>query len=114
LWCRKRIINGVVVFDALRSSDVNNEDMLEFYRLTVWPKSIPRVVVNLQQLDYVTSAFLAALLVLQRRLGTAKGSLILCGASPLIRDILARTHLETLFEVVDSEGDAFNRLRTGC
>jgi anti-anti-sigma factor len=110
LWCRKRIVDDIVVLDALRGGDLDSEDIAAFFRSTAWPGSVPRVVVNLQQVDFASSAFLAALLALQRRLEAAKGALVLCGANQVIRGIFVRTRLNSLFEIVDDENEALRRL----
>ena len=112
LWCRKRTIDDVVVLDAIRGRNPESVDIAALCGATVWPGVFPRVVVNLQQLDYTTSGFLAGLITLKRCLDDAGGTLVLCGVSPLIRGIFARTHLDTLFHILAGETEALNSLHT--
>ena len=111
LWCRKWVVDDIVVLDALRGGDLDSEDISSFFRSTPWPGGVPRVVINLRQVDFVSSAFLAALLTFQRRLVAAKGTLILCGANHVIRGIFVRTRLNSLFEIVDDEDEALRQIR---
>ena len=109
-WCRKRTIDDVVVLDAIRGRNPESVDMVALCESTVWPGAFPRAVVNMRELDYTTSGFLAGLITLKRCLDDAEGMLVLCGMSPLIRGIFARTHLDTLFDILASETEALNSL----
>ncbi len=61
-----------------------------------------RVVIDLSRLDTISTLLLARLVFLNKRVKPVMGRLIVCAVSPIIREILRRMHIDTLFDVLDS------------
>jgi len=57
------------------------------------------LLLDLQNVQYVTSTGLTVLLALHRKLHAAGGRLSLCNPSPQVAEVLDVTRLNTLFEV---------------
>ena len=57
------------------------------------------LLLDLQNVRYMTSTGLQVLLALRRKLHAARGRLILCNPSPQVVEVLDVTQLNTLFEV---------------
>ena len=57
------------------------------------------LLLDLQNVRYVTSTGLTVLLALRRRLHAAGGRLSLCNPSPQVAQVLDVTRLNTLFEI---------------
>jgi len=70
------------------------------------------LILDLSAVDFVDSSGLAAFLSLMKRLPPT-GQLILCGCSAPIRDILALTRLDRIFDVVDGVYQALTFLGAG-
>lgn len=60
-----------------------------------------RVVLNFAGVQRVSSAMLAKLVGLQRKLAARNETLTLCNVSPEIRSILTTTHLHRILEIRD-------------
>ena len=65
-----------------------------------------RLVVNFAGVRYLSTEVLAILAGLQRQLDPVRGSIVLCGLDPLLRDMLRITHLERVSEVSGDEAEA--------
>ena len=69
------------------------------------------VVVNLSKVELADSTFLAALVLLKKRIGAAGGRLILYGPRSLLREMFAFTRLAEYFVIVATEADALRMLK---
>ena len=65
-----------------------------------------RLFVELDGVSFVDSAGLAALLNVLRRATAARASLVLVGAQPQIRDVLAQTRIDREFNFAATVEDA--------
>jgi anti-anti-sigma factor len=65
-----------------------------------------RLVVNLAGVRCLSSDVLAILAGLQRKMEPARGSIVLCGLDPLLRDMVRITHLDRVFDVCGDEAEA--------
>lgn len=66
----------------------------------------PMVVVDLSQVSFFGSVFLALLLRCHKLVKSHGGELVLCGASAMVRDLLRVTSLDTLWSIYDSREEA--------
>jgi anti-sigma B factor antagonist len=69
-----------------------------------------RLVVNLTGVRYLSSEVLAILAGLQRKVGPVRGSIVLCGLDPLLRDMVRITHLDRVFDICGDEVEALCRM----
>jgi anti-anti-sigma regulatory factor len=60
---------------------------------------ITRVAIDMSYLVTINSLLLARMITLNRCLQASKGKLVLCGLAPVVREILRRTHTDSLFEL---------------
>lgn len=70
-----------------------------------------RVVLNLAELDYISSAGLRVLLATAKRLSRQNGRLVLCRLLPSVHDVLRISGLLTIFPIAGDEASA--RAMTG-
>lgn len=70
-----------------------------------------QVVVNLQHLDYVSSAGLRVLLRAAKLLKTHRGELKLCQANPTVRQALETSGFNSLLTLLDTEDAAVRSFR---
>jgi anti-sigma B factor antagonist len=72
-----------------------------------------RLVVNFAGVRYLSSDVLAILASLQNKVGPVRGSIVLCGLDPLLRDMVRITHLDRVFDICGDEAVALGQtLRT--
>jgi anti-anti-sigma factor len=65
-----------------------------------------RVVLNLERLDYVTSAGLRVILTLAKLLQSSNGELKICRASPPVKEVLEMSGFNSLIKMFDDEKSA--------
>jgi anti-anti-sigma factor len=66
-----------------------------------------RLVVNFAGVRYLSTEVLAILAALQRKVDPVRGSIVLCGMDPLLRDMVRITHLDRIFDICGEEVEAF-------
>ena len=69
-------------------------------------RRMPRVVVNLQAVQYVDSSGVASLVEGLKASRDVGSRFVLCGLNTKVKDVLRLSRLGTIFEVVDSEEQA--------
>ena len=67
-----------------------------------------RVLLNLEKLDYVSSAGLRVILRGAQLLQGNRGELKICNANGLVRNVLETSGFNSLIKVYDTEKDAFS------
>lgn len=65
-----------------------------------------RLVIDLAQVDYVSSAGLRVILLAGKKAGASGGKLVLSGLAPTIRDVFEISGFLRLFEVKDTREEA--------
>jgi len=65
-----------------------------------------RMVLNMATADYLSSAALGKLIMLNRKVEVNKGRLALCHLSPFAEEVLVTTHLSDLFNIYRTEQEA--------
>ena len=68
----------------------------------------PMVVVDLSEVNYFGSVFLALLLRCHTAVKSSGGELVICGASKMARELLKITALDTLWAIYDSREEALD------
>ena len=103
----QREMNGIYLL-ALRGRLVLGEESSGL--LTVIDKLLAsgatRMVINLEQVNYVDSAGLGALIEMQRKTKAKGGGLKLCNLGPNLRQALEMARLLPVFETCPSEAAA--------
>jgi len=69
-----------------------------------------RVVVDLSDLDFISSALMARLVALNKRIRAADGRFILCGMHPVVWDAFHDSTLHRVFEIHADQQAAFAAL----
>ena len=77
LWCCMRTVGRVVILDVVSVVAPRHEDIERLANMFVRSRGDPHVVVDLSDLGHVTSAFMAGLVVLYKRMLAALGRLSL-------------------------------------
>ena len=70
----------------------------------------PQVVVDLTGINYFGSVFLALLLRMWKLVVSKNGTMVLGGASPNTRELLAVTALDTIWAIYDTRAEAIASL----
>ena len=73
-------------------------------------QEVPMVVVDLSEVSYFGSVFLALLLRCPKLVKSSGGELVLCGASTMASELLRVTALDTLWAIYDTREEALSAL----
>ena len=89
--------------DAVSASETSNE-LLELIA-----GNFVNVLLNLENLEYVSSLGLRVFVQAAKQLGAKGGTLKLCSATSPVRKVLEISALDTLLDLRDDEADALGR-----
>src|SRR3546814_2606391 len=79
--------------------------------LLAWVEQGERLcVLDLGQLDYISSAGLRVILMMAKRLKQNSGQLILCGLQPQVKEVFDISGFLTILTVVDTRAAAVSQL----
>jgi anti-sigma B factor antagonist len=87
--------------DLAHSSEVRRVVLIEFRE-----KRTPRVILNLHEVNYIDSSGVASLVEGLKASRDVGSRMILCGLSPIAREVLQLSKLLTIFEIYDTEEKA--------
>lgn len=105
-WFRKRGVNGIVVLDVLSARGIGGEQMECVSQALVDCSGLPRIVLNLSELKFASSSFIAGLVSLHKKVRVAGGKLVLCELRPVMVEILEGARLNKLFDITEDEENA--------
>jgi stage II sporulation protein AA (anti-sigma F factor antagonist) len=86
--------------------DSGNAATIETEILKVIGDGSTRIIVDLSEAEYISSAGLRVVLVAAKRQKQRSGSFVLCNLQPLVREIFEVSGLLGLLRVTDSRKDA--------
>jgi anti-sigma B factor antagonist len=96
----------VTIDDAVGINDGQSDE----YRLAVYEtideRPRPSIAVDLSQVEYLSSSGVAFLISLRRRIGAAKGGLVIFGVNAYVAGILRTMKLAPIFVFADDEAAA--------
>jgi anti-anti-sigma factor len=110
IWYEKRVIDGVTVLDVSSGMVAINTDIERVSKTLTIGSEPPRVILNLSRLKFISSAFVAGMIAMQKRVRAAGGRLILCGMHPIVRETLHGARLDTFFDIRDSVEEALGNV----
>jgi anti-anti-sigma factor len=109
LWFDKRTVGGVLVLDVICGKVAINQSIPQIAGLLIRQDDSPRVVLNLSDISFVSSSFIAGLVALNKRVATAKGRFVLCELTPVVHETLRGAKLDRLLEIAATEQEALAR-----
>lgn len=103
--------NGSVLMVSA-AGQINSANAAEIEsKLLNWVEQGERqCVLDLSQLDYISSAGLRVVLVLAKRLKQNSGHLVLCSLQPHVHEVFDISGFLSILDVVDSRSTALSRL----
>lgn len=105
--------NGCVVltFVATKLSEEDNLEQLSHDMLALVDQyQVRRLVVNLSEVEYLTSAVLGKLITLHRRLHRKDGRMAICGTKDVVDDVFRASRLDEYFTMAQDVATAVARL----
>ena len=69
----------------------------------------PKLLLNMSNAHFISSAMLAHLVKLNRKVQEAKGRIKLCGLRPVIMDAMKVSHFDRIFDIQPDEATALKK-----
>jgi anti-sigma B factor antagonist len=87
-----------------------NDGQSDGYRLAVYEtiddRARPSVVLDLSQVDFLSSSGVAFLISIRRRIAAAQGALVIAGVNSYVAGVLRTMKLAPIFKFADDEASA--------
>jgi anti-anti-sigma factor len=96
----------VVVLTFLPGLMMSSESLDRVDEVKAAIGGVPRVIINLAPIHFLSSIFLGLLVAIHRQMESAKGSLRVCGVQPDNREVFRITKLEQMLTLCDDEQSA--------
>ncbi|HCS51070.1 STAS domain-containing protein [Rubinisphaera sp.] len=104
----------VVVVTPASNIESMNWDLIEqaadLIMAPLRDQEVPLVIVDLSEVGYFGSVFLALLLRCHKFVKSRGGELVLCGASEMAAELLRITALDTLWAIYDTRDEALEAI----
>lgn len=94
----------------LHEASLTNAEVFKAELLQLFETHQKRIILNMQQVEYIDSSFLGALVSLLRQFIAAKTDLVLVGLRKDIADLFALIRLDKVFKMYDSFDRAVSSL----
>ena len=91
--------NGVVIVTPNGRLDISSAKLVEDSLTGIIDRGHTRLVLDLSQLDYISSAGLRTLLVVAKRVEAAKGKIALAALKPNVREVLEVGGFDRIFAI---------------
>lgn len=98
--------------DASGLNDFRNTPLRDALFDLVQAREEPRVAIDMNKVDYLSSSGVAILVGLKRRIETRNGKVVLYRLQTIVRDLLHVMKLDRYFVIVDGEEEAVASLRS--
>ena len=98
--------------DPAGLNDFRNTPLRDALFELVQASAEPRVAIDMNKIDYLSSSGVAILVGLKRRVETHNGKIVLYRLQPIVRDLLRVMKLDRYFVIVDDEEEAVASLRS--
>ena len=100
----------IVTFADKRLLDKQQIDIITRRLLELFDQEkCHRIILDLENIEYISSNMLGGFITLHKRLLTVKRRLVLCNIDPKIREVLEITRLDRHFKCVRDEHDALRQ-----
>ena len=101
-----RKIDDVMIIDFQGSLDTSTSGDVQDEFIKFVEDGETKIILNLKNLEYVSSAGLRVILILSKLLQSHQGELRLCSANKIVDEVLKTSGFNSLLQVLDTEANA--------
>jgi len=106
LWCSQYRVGDVIVLEAMPDRTPALWDVEQVVESLFKHGAVRRIVFDLSHLTYISSALVARLVAMNRRVRAAGSEFVLCGMSPIVREAFDTFQLVKAFTVMETQQEA--------
>jgi anti-sigma B factor antagonist len=103
-----RDTNDIKVVELIGKLDTNTSPDAETHLNKLIKEGVKKILVNLEKLDYVSSAGLRVLLSTNKQLQSTSGLLRICNLNEVVQEIFDISGFSSIFNVFSTESEALN------
>ncbi len=103
-----RDTNDIKVVDLIGKLDTNTSPDAEKHLNKLMGEGVKKILVNLEKLDYVSSAGLRVLLSTTKQLQKTGGMMRICNLNEVVKEIFDISGFSSIFSVFVTESEAVN------
>jgi len=103
-----RDTNDIKVVDLIGKLDTNTSPDAEKHLNGLLKEGVKKILVNLEKLDYISSAGLRVLLSTNKQLQNTSGLLRICNLNEVVKEIFDISGFSSIFNVFVTESEALN------
>ena len=104
--------DGVLIAELTGRLDTSTSGSAQD-KLVQWVKDgETKIILNLKDLEYVSSAGLRVFLVISKLLQNNKGEFRLCSPNEIVEEVLKISGFNSLLRILDTEQDAIDSINT--
>lgn len=108
---QEKIDGATVILEPLGRLDTNTSGEFEEKLAETFAAGATQLIIDLIQVDYISSAGLRVLLMAAKKIKTLKGSLILCSMSDHIKEVFDIAGFTPVFTIHQTQADAIKSLQ---
>jgi anti-anti-sigma factor len=101
-----RDVDGVSVVDFFGKMNTGTSPEAEKYLNELVDQGATNIVLNLDELDFISSTGLRVILSTGKKLTASEGKLVICSPNITVKDVLDMSGFSTMFAVFDTETEA--------
>lgn len=101
---------NILILRVIGRLDSSTSKMMEERLLPIIDSGEGRLVIELSQLDYISSAGLRVFLLAAKRMGNAKGRMILCSLQDAVKQVFDIAGFSSFLTLASSTEEAINTI----
>ncbi len=105
-----RQVDGMTVIDMSGRLDTSTSGAAYDEMVAIAKSGVTKVVLNLDKMEYVSSAGLRVMLTVAKLLKSSMGELKICHANGVVKEVLEVSGFNHLIDIYDEEKDAIAAL----
>ena len=98
--------NGIIVVDFFGKMNTGTSPEAEKYVNALIEDGANNILMNLEELDFISSTGLRVILATGKKVGGTGGKLVICSPNHTVKDVLDMSGFSTMFGVFESEVEA--------
>ena len=105
-----RVVNQIVVVSGTGRVDAITAPDLENYLTGLLEQDVKQIIINMCELDYISSAGLRVILAMAKQLKAIQGEILFAGLVGSVKEIFQISGLYTILKICDTEEEALGNI----
>lgn len=107
-----RLVDDMTVIDMTGRLDTSTSGDASVEMVRIAESGVSKVVLNLDKMEYVSSAGLRVILTAAKILKSSNGEMKICNANGVVKEVLETSGFNHIIDIYDHENDAIEAFGT--